>query len=283
MPRAPDELAHLAVTLNAMLDRLEHGVAEKQPPGRRRLARAAHAAGRDARGARREPARRRPHARRARAVLESAREEVDRMSRTVDNLLTLARADEGRLQLLTTHVDLTRGGRGRDPARCARWRPPRRSRLEVRRRAPPIGRGRSAAPAPGAHQPHRERDQVRPPGRRGAGQRLARRRRGRRHGHRQRARHPAGGPRARLRPLLPRRRRARARRAAAAGSASRSAARSPRRTAAASGSRARTGAGSAFSLALPAAPAPSCAAYRARAAAARGLKTGVDEVTLRDS
>ena len=42
----------------------------------------------------------------AREVLESAREEVDRMSRTVDNLLTLAQVDEGRLELLTTRVSL---------------------------------------------------------------------------------------------------------------------------------------------------------------------------------
>ena len=42
----------------------------------------------------------------AREVLESTREEVDRMSRIVDNLLTLARVDEGRLELLTTQVDL---------------------------------------------------------------------------------------------------------------------------------------------------------------------------------
>src|SRR5207247_5999145 len=40
------------------------------------------------------------------AVLESAREEVDRMSRTVDNLLTLAQVDEGRLELLVTPVSL---------------------------------------------------------------------------------------------------------------------------------------------------------------------------------
>ena len=42
----------------------------------------------------------------AREVLESTREEVDRMSRIVGNLLTLARVDEGRLELLTTQVDL---------------------------------------------------------------------------------------------------------------------------------------------------------------------------------
>jgi signal transduction histidine kinase len=43
----------------------------------------------------------------AREVLESTREEVDRMSRIVDNLLTLAQVDEGRLELLTTQVDLS--------------------------------------------------------------------------------------------------------------------------------------------------------------------------------
>ena len=70
----------------------------------------------------------------AREVLESTREEVDRMSRTVDNLLTLARVDEGRLELLTTRVDL------REAAEAAA-RPLRplaaakRLRLEVERRA----------------------------------------------------------------------------------------------------------------------------------------------------
>jgi signal transduction histidine kinase len=42
----------------------------------------------------------------ARAVLESAREEVGRMSRTVNNLLTLAEVDEGRLGLLPARVEL---------------------------------------------------------------------------------------------------------------------------------------------------------------------------------
>jgi signal transduction histidine kinase len=41
-------------------------------------------------------------------VLESAREEVDRMARTVDNLIALAQTDEGRLELLTVPVDLRR-------------------------------------------------------------------------------------------------------------------------------------------------------------------------------
>jgi two-component system sensor histidine kinase BaeS len=39
-------------------------------------------------------------------VLASAREEVDGMSRTVDNLLTMAEADEGRLELLSVRVGL---------------------------------------------------------------------------------------------------------------------------------------------------------------------------------
>jgi heavy metal sensor kinase len=102
VPGGADELTHLAVTLNAMLDRLEHGVAEKQ----RFVAHASHdlrtplAVMRaeldvNLRGSLPES---------SRVVLESVREEVDRMSRTVDNLLTLAQADEGRLQLLTTRV-----------------------------------------------------------------------------------------------------------------------------------------------------------------------------------
>ena len=239
-PARADELGHLAVTLNAMLDRLEHGVAEQQRLVARRVARAAHAAGGDARRARRQPARRRLAPRAAREVLESAREEVDRMSRTVDNLLTLAQVDEGRLELLTTPRRPARGGRRRDPLAGAARRPSdgvaARASTAHRR---PRARGRPAAPAPGAAQPHRERDQVHAAGRRGAGARLAHGRRGRRHGDRQRARHPAGRARARLRPLLPRRRRPRPRRAAAAGSASRSAARSREPTAGASGSRAR--------------------------------------------
>jgi heavy metal sensor kinase len=107
VPKARDELGHLAVTLNAMLDRIEHGVADK----RRLVADASHAlrtplavmrAELDVslRGDDLSPA--------AREVLESAREEVDRMGRTVDNLIALAQSDEGRLELLTVPVDLRR-------------------------------------------------------------------------------------------------------------------------------------------------------------------------------
>jgi heavy metal sensor kinase len=104
-PRSQDEIAYLALTLNAMLDRLEQGVEEKH----RLIADASHELRTPLAAMRAElevslldddltPA--------AQEVLESALEEVDRMSHTVDNLLTLARVDEGRLELLTTRVDL---------------------------------------------------------------------------------------------------------------------------------------------------------------------------------
>ena len=114
LPRARDEIGRLAETLNAMLDRLERGVEEK----RRLVADASHELRTPLAAMRAEldvslmaddlpPA--------GREVLESTREEVDRMSRIVDNLLTLARVDEGRLELLTTQ-----GGPGRGRRRgCA--------------------------------------------------------------------------------------------------------------------------------------------------------------------
>jgi heavy metal sensor kinase len=105
VPPADDELRDLAVTLNAMLGRIQQGMTEKH----RLIADASHdlrtplAVMRSeidvsVRGDELTPA--------ARAVLVSAREEVDRMSRMVDNLLTLAQVDEGRLRLLTSRVGL---------------------------------------------------------------------------------------------------------------------------------------------------------------------------------
>jgi heavy metal sensor kinase len=104
LPRAKDEIGHLAETLNAMLDRLERGVEETQ----RLVADASHELRTPLAAMRAEldvslmgddlsPA--------SRDVLESTREEVVRMSRIVDNLLTLARVDEG-LELLKTRVDV---------------------------------------------------------------------------------------------------------------------------------------------------------------------------------
>jgi heavy metal sensor kinase len=105
VPPTNDEVAGLATTINAMLERIEDGVREK----RRFLADASHelrtplAVMRSEievtlRAGGVEPA--------AREVLASNAEEVERMSRIVDDLLMLARIDEGRLELLRSHVDL---------------------------------------------------------------------------------------------------------------------------------------------------------------------------------
>jgi heavy metal sensor kinase len=105
VPQAADELAELALTLNAMLDRLERGLREN----RRLVGDASHEFRTPLAVMRTEldvSLRGDPLPTAAREVLESAREEVDRMSRTVDNLLPLAQVDEGRLVLVRRRVDL---------------------------------------------------------------------------------------------------------------------------------------------------------------------------------
>jgi heavy metal sensor kinase len=105
VPRATDEVGHLARTLNTMLDRIQRGVDEQH----RLIADTSHELRTPLAAMRAEldvslradsltPA--------ARDVLESTREEVDRMSRTVDDLLTLAIADDGRLDLASDPVEL---------------------------------------------------------------------------------------------------------------------------------------------------------------------------------
>jgi two-component system, OmpR family, sensor kinase len=105
VPVARDELNRLATTLNGMLERIEHGVREQQ----RLVADASHELRTPLAAMRAEldvslradelgPA--------AREVLVSTREEVDRLSRTVDDLLTLAAADEGRLDVVAVPLDL---------------------------------------------------------------------------------------------------------------------------------------------------------------------------------
>ena len=91
VPATSDELARLARTVNAMLERIEGGVREK----RRFLADASHELRMSLAVMRTE----------LEVSLRSA-EEVDRMSRIVDDLLTLARFDEGKLSLSRTDVDL---------------------------------------------------------------------------------------------------------------------------------------------------------------------------------
>jgi signal transduction histidine kinase len=117
VPETQDELARLAATLNGMLDRIESGVHEQQ----RLVADASHELRTPLAAMRVEldvslradalsPA--------AREVLESTREEVDRLSRTVDDLLTLAAADEGGLEVLAAPLDLA--DVAREAARGAR-------------------------------------------------------------------------------------------------------------------------------------------------------------------
>lgn len=104
-PRSADEIGQLAGTLNAMLDRLEAGVSAK----RQLIADASHELRTPLAAMRAEldVSLRQPGRSDAdRSVLESVREDVDRMSRTVDNLLTLARADEGQLELMLSDFDL---------------------------------------------------------------------------------------------------------------------------------------------------------------------------------
>src|SRR2546430_1598109 len=105
VPKTADEVGRLADTFNAMLDRLEAGVQAQ----RRLIADASHdlrtplavmrseidvaLAGGDL-----PPD--------AVEVLSSTAEEVERMSRMVDNLLALAQADQGGLELFVRPVDL---------------------------------------------------------------------------------------------------------------------------------------------------------------------------------
>jgi heavy metal sensor kinase len=105
VPATADEVGALARTFNRMLDRIQRGVEEQH----RLIADTSHELRTPLAAMRAEldvslrtdeltPA--------AREVLESTREEVDGMSRTVDDLLLLAGADEGRMELLAEPLDL---------------------------------------------------------------------------------------------------------------------------------------------------------------------------------
>jgi two-component system, OmpR family, sensor kinase len=105
VPVTADELGRLATTLNAMLDRLQRGVEEK----RRFVADASHDLRTPLAVMRSEldVSLRSPDlAPEARTVLTSVRDEVERMGRIVENLLTLARIDEGGLELLREPLEL---------------------------------------------------------------------------------------------------------------------------------------------------------------------------------
>ncbi len=105
VPAQTDELRRLAETLNTMLDRVQTGVEQK----RRFVADASHELRTPlaVMSAELDVTLRDPSLdQRARATLQSAREEITRMSSVVENLLELARVDEGRLTLDIGEVDL---------------------------------------------------------------------------------------------------------------------------------------------------------------------------------
>jgi two-component system OmpR family sensor kinase len=96
LPRAPDELARLGETLNGMLARLEAAFARE----RRFVADASHELRTPLAALRTELelALRRPRSREElEAALRSAAEETDRLSSLAEDLLVLARAEDGRL------------------------------------------------------------------------------------------------------------------------------------------------------------------------------------------
>ena len=98
LPRAHDEIYRLGSTLNEMLGRLEAGIARE----RRFVADASHELRTPLAllSTELELAQRRPRSpEELHAALDSAAEEVDRLTRLAEDLLVLARADEGQLPL----------------------------------------------------------------------------------------------------------------------------------------------------------------------------------------
>ena len=129
---AQDEIRRLGETLNEMLDRLEAGLARE----RRFVADASHELRTplallrtELELALRQPA----LARGARAALRSAAEEVERLARLAEDLLVLARADDGGLPL---RRDARR--------RCASCSTPSRGASRARRERRSADRGRRA-------------------------------------------------------------------------------------------------------------------------------------------
>jgi len=105
VPTTADEIHDLAVTMNGMLERLERGVADQ----RRFIADASHELRTPLAVMRSElevKLRERGLPPEARATLESVHEEIESMGAMVEDLLTLARADEGQLVLTLEPTDL---------------------------------------------------------------------------------------------------------------------------------------------------------------------------------
>jgi two-component system, OmpR family, sensor kinase len=105
LPHAHDEIYRLGSTLNEMLGRLEAGIARE----RRFVADASHELRTPLAllSTELELAQRRPRSpEELRAALDSAAEEVDRLTRLAEDLLVLARADEGQLPLRREEIQV---------------------------------------------------------------------------------------------------------------------------------------------------------------------------------
>jgi two-component system OmpR family sensor kinase len=105
LPRARDEVYRLGETLNEMLDRLDAGLARE----RRFVADASHELRTPLATLRTELelATRQPRSQsELEAALQSAAEEVERLVRLAEDLLVLARVDEGKLQLRVAQHDV---------------------------------------------------------------------------------------------------------------------------------------------------------------------------------
>jgi two-component system OmpR family sensor kinase len=155
-PNPTDEIGQLAATLNAMLDRLEAGIVAR----RRLVADASHELRTPLAAMRAEldvsilDEQRTPA---ERAALQSVREDVDRMSRTVDNMMTLAVADEGRPELHRQPVELDQVVHTAvEPLLALAAAKGVELRVACGRR----GQRRPWSARAGAHEPGRERDQV---------------------------------------------------------------------------------------------------------------------------
>ena len=192
----------LAYAFNTMLDRIEAGGPRSAPADRRRIARAAHAARRDARRDRRQPACRRPVAGRGRRARQRTRG-----GRPAEPHRRGPADPRGRRRGDVDHRRRARGsGRGGGRDRGCAQRVGRRARGAHRARGGRAGAdpGRSGAAAPRDPQPRRERDPLHA----GRPHRACQLPRGRPRCRRRRPRRRAGNPgraaRADLRALLPR-------------------------------------------------------------------------------
>ena len=106
VPPGRDELAALGSTFNALLDRLGFRVGQTAPIRGRRRSRAARAAGRTPHGARAGRSSCRGAVRSLALAVRAAADEVERMARLADDLLFLARSDDGELQVRPVLVPL---------------------------------------------------------------------------------------------------------------------------------------------------------------------------------